>query len=191
MGARGSRAGELFWRSMGKRKRNRPSREPPSQKSIIQPKTFHSMFLKWLGLFLSVLVTASAVLPLLQSPVVQTPGPLDNGPLSLVFEVSNASLLPLFSFEGECGAPDGVVDSHQNTWTVGRFRRTKPARLLFSYEHTTVRCDSLIVIPYPIVRGQLVLRLTYFHCLWPFRWNKTYRFEPVNDGSGKTRWTPV
>src|ERR1039458_5494153 len=61
MGARGSRAGELFWRSMGKRKRNRPSREPPSQKSIIQPKTFHSMFLKWLGLFLSVLVTASAL----------------------------------------------------------------------------------------------------------------------------------
>jgi hypothetical protein len=83
----------------GKRKRNRPppkNPKPPLQTGRIKPtskKPFANL-LKWLGALLSVLVTASGVLPLFQSPSVQTPEPLGNGPLSLIFEVSNPSPLP-------------------------------------------------------------------------------------------------
>src|SRR5437879_7619939 len=50
---------------------------------------------------------------------------------------------PPTSFQGECSAPDGVVDSKGNTGTIGKFSRVKPTRALMSYEHTTVRCDNL------------------------------------------------
>jgi len=183
--------------SGGKRKRNKAVPEAPKSALIVG--NSHSIkplsltkWIKRLGVLLSLLVTASALLPLIQRPSVQTPTPIDVlGPLSVPYEITNESLLPLFSLKYDCEVLD-LEKIDGGKWSnITMHRLAKDTPVLLSHQKVTADCERMVRGNFGIRSADIRVSISYFHFLWPFRWTSQYTFSALTSPDGKVlRWLP-
>jgi hypothetical protein len=182
--------------SAGKKRRNRPKLKPPppaSWASKLIPTTARllSTPLKRVVGILSLIVMASAVVPLFSPISVQTPTiAVQSNPFSLPIELSNDSPFPLFDVQAACGT-GGVSLGHSGSMSNNKITsKTNYRSILVGRSKMTVRCDRAMVVEgLPIAQASNILYFSYRHFLWPFKWSTQFTFDAIVDRNGRVvRW---
>ena len=146
--------------------------------------------LKVAGWATSGLLALSGLLPFLAGPSVQSPVPLGrNNPLSLFFEVTNESPLPIFGVRSHCEIDantennisifDAIVgeDLSNKSVVLGRAR--------FTVDCAAFSTGSPIVLP-----ARTSILISFNHFLWPFRWERRFSFTARKQEDGSAGWLP-
>jgi hypothetical protein len=164
--------------------------QPPAPKAntVSSTKTPHPLvrLIKSAGAILTILVTISAILQLIQQPSVETPSPIEPDSFFAPFEITNESFLPLFSLKATCdphitGLNDNAV--FRNVTIFGL-----PPRTVMGRQKVTARCDSIIRLRGPIKSASVTLTLSYHHFLWPFTRKSDYEFIGIVRDGKLARW---
>ena len=177
--------------SGGKRKRKIRIPERQAQPSAEKLTKFNiRRALKLFGGALSVVLAISGILPLIGGPSVQSPVPLGrNNPLSLLFEVTNESPLPIFGVKSYCEIDAntehniGIFDS-----IVGIDLSDKSA--VFGRGKFTVDCAAFNTGDPIELPARVSLLISYRHFIWPFQWQRKYSFTARKQDDGSARWLP-
>ncbi len=178
--------------SGGRRKRKKLTQQKTKTPKVAEGSNPSAIkrLLKWAGVILTILVTASGLLPLVQPPSVATPSPVfASNPLSLTYEVTNESLLPLFAIRFSCEYPL-IKDVIQNSVIDGSANQhlDNQRSILLGRQRMTGECQNGVSMDVPLVYAEAQLALSYRHFLWPFRLTSKYTFKAIIEHGRVARW---